>query len=189
MKKLFRQHIQPFLLRVIGASAVMFVFWQVAAFYKARVVSKLTQDINASPEKSTEREIIKKTSLVYYQLSNLMYYALLFIGGSISLSILGVSNTTIFTIVGATGLAMSLALQSYLSGVFSGVEISLNDWYRIGDQIRVHTFQTIQSFVEGRVVDFDLLRTTLFTPNKQVVTMPNDMITKSVIYFVDSNKK
>lgn len=185
MKSFFHEQILPFLLRVLGASSVMFLFWQVASFYKARILNKLEQDISKAP--ATEKETMKKTNLVYYELSNLMYFALLFIGASISLSILGVSNTTILTIVGATGLAMSLSLQSYLTGVVSGIEVSLNDWYSIGDNIRVLT--TGHSYIEGKVIDFNLLRTTLYTPTQQVVTLPNDMITKSVIYYVDTNKK
>lgn len=182
MKKFFVDHVRPFLFRLAAAFAVMFLFYQIALFYKAKVLSNLAVKVkNASPE---EREVVERTNLVYYELSNLVYYILLIIGASISLSILGFSNTTILTILGATGLAMSLALQSYLTAVISGVQVSLNDWYRIGDVIRVQ--QPNNTVLQGEVVDFDLLRTTLLTDAGATAAIPNDTITKSVIFYLPS---
>lgn len=182
MKSFFQDQVRPFLFRVAAASAIMFLFYQIASFYKAKILRNLAAKVANAPEK--EKNLVQRTNLVYYELSNLVYYVLLVIGAAISLSILGISNTTILTIFGATGLAMSLALQNYLTGVISGVEVSMNDWYSIGDDIRI--LQQNNAVLEGTVVDFDLLRTTLLTKDGMIATISNDVVTRSVIYYINN---
>lgn len=183
MKTFLRDHVRPFLFRLAAASAVMFLFYQIARFYKSKILSNLAAKVSNAPP--SEKNLVERTNLVYYELSNLVYYVLLLIGAAICLSILGISNTTILTIFGATGFAMSLALQNYLTSVISGVEVSMNDWYSIGDEIRI--LQQNNAVLEGTVVDFDLLRTTLVTPNGTIATISNDVVTRSVIYYLSTN--
>lgn len=184
--KWFHTHVKPFLYRFLLAAVVMFVFWEIAMFYKRKVLASLTS-VRGEAGTATIAPPTK-TTLVYYELSNLLYYVFIIIGAAISLSIIGVSNTAIFTVFGALGLAMSLAMQGYLSSVVSGIEISLNDWYSIGDTLKIVSGSSSLPTIQGEVIDFNLLRTVFLVPStatsggEDVVSLPNDVITKSAIY-------
>jgi small-conductance mechanosensitive channel len=188
--KLFDTHVKPFLYRLLLAAVVMFVFWEIAMFYKRKVLAALTavRVPSSSPGVPNTVGPPTKTTLVYYELSNLLYYVFIIIGAAISFSILGVSNTAIFTVFGALGLAMSLAMQGYLSAVVSGIEISLNNWYSIGDTLKIVSGGSQLPTIQGEVIDFNLLRTVFLIPStsaegaEDVVSIPNDVITKSAIY-------
>lgn len=92
----------------------------------------------------------------------------------IVLGILGVSPTSLLTIVGAVGLAFSLALQDILRNFFSGVYLLLERPFRVGDTIRVKEQQGV---VENIGVRTTILRT---TDNVQVL-VPNVLVFTEVV--------
>jgi small-conductance mechanosensitive channel len=91
------------------------------------------------------------------------------------LDILGLLGTpTLVTIVGAVGLAFSLALQDILKNFFSGVYLLLERPFRVGDTIKVKD--------QLGVVEHIGMRTTaLRTRDNVQVLVPNAMVFAEVV--------
>lgn len=120
-----------------------------------------------------------KIDIRYYEIGNIVYYLVIFIGFSISLAYLGLETTTLVTILGTLGLTLSLSLQSSLSNITSGIIISFNDLYQIGDTLEMNN-QT--NNIKGVVRDFTLFSTILsdVSTNKEII-VPNSLLQNNVI--------
>jgi small conductance mechanosensitive channel len=90
------------------------------------------------------------------------------------LGTLGVSAAGLLTLIGAVGLAFSLAMQDILKNFFSGVYLLLERPFRVGDTIRVKEQQGV---VENIGVRTTLLRT---ADNVQVL-VPNAIVFAEVV--------
>jgi small conductance mechanosensitive channel len=87
---------------------------------------------------------------------------------------LGVSPAGLVTIVGAVGLAFSLAMQDILKNFFSGVYLLLERPFRVGDTIRVRD-------QEGVVENIGVRTTSLRTPENVYVLVPNMIVFAEVV--------
>jgi small-conductance mechanosensitive channel len=96
------------------------------------------------------------------------------LGVLIVLGTLGAPPASLVTIVGAVGLAFSLAIQDILKNFFSGVYLLLERPFRVGDTIRVKDQEGI---VENIGVRTTMLRT---TDNVQVL-VPNALIFAEIV--------
>jgi small-conductance mechanosensitive channel len=92
----------------------------------------------------------------------------------IVLGILGVNPTSLLTIVGAVGLAFSLATQDILKNFFSGVYLLLERPFRVGDTIRIKDQQ-------GVVENIGVRTTRLRTLENVQVLVPNVMVFTEVV--------
>ncbi len=101
-------------------------------------------------------------------LAQLVRYAIL---GFVFLAVLqrfGVETTSIVAVIGATTLAIGLALQGTLSNVAAGVMLILFRPYRLGDFVEV-------AASSGKISDVGLFTTTLTTVDGVIVTLPNGL--------------
>ena len=98
-------------------------------------------------------------------------YAVLFI--TIAM-ILGVPATSFLTILASCGVAIGLALQGSLSNFAGGLMILFFKPFEIGDYIEADG-------KSGTVVDISVVYTTLLTPDRKRITMPNGTLTNSSI--------
>lgn len=83
-----------------------------------------------------------------------------------SLNILGVPMASIITVLGAAGLALSLALQQCLSNVAGGFIILVSKPFKAGDFIEING-------VTGEVEGISILYTRLLTPDNKLSYIPN----------------
>lgn len=90
------------------------------------------------------------------------------------LSALKVSTSSIIAAIGAAGLAIGLALKESLSNVAGGFLILLNKTFKIGDYISVGD-------IEGFVDSISIIQTTLLTTENKRVSIPNAMVTQSIV--------
>ncbi|MBO5576457.1 MAG: mechanosensitive ion channel family protein [Ruminococcus sp.] len=90
------------------------------------------------------------------------------------LSALQVSTSSIIAAIGAAGLAIGLALQNSLSNVAGGFIILLTKTFKIGDYISING-------VEGFVEAISILQTTILTMENKRVSIPNKMVTESIV--------
>ncbi len=95
-------------------------------------------------------------------------------GTLVVLGILGANPAGLVTIVGAVGLAFSLAIQDILKNFFSGVYLLLERPFRVGDTIRVKD-------QEGVVENVGVRTTTLRTLENVQVLVPNATIFAEVV--------
>lgn len=97
------------------------------------------------------------------------------VGGLVLLSGLGVSITPMLTALGVGGLAVALALQETLSNFFAGVHLLMEKSIRVGDLVKLESGQ------EGYVVDIGWRTTRIrMLPNNMVI-IPNNKITQSIL--------
>lgn len=87
---------------------------------------------------------------------------------------LGVTTSSIVAVLGAGGAAIALALKDSLGNVAGGLIILVNKPFSKGDTIEV-------SGMSGVVDSIDLLTTRLHTFDNKVVTVPNGILTNSIL--------
>ncbi|MDP2683362.1 MAG: mechanosensitive ion channel family protein [Deltaproteobacteria bacterium] len=97
------------------------------------------------------------------------------IGILIILSSLGISITPIITALGVGGLAVALALQDTLSNLFAGIHILVERPIRIGDYIK------LSSGEEGYVMDIGWRTTRIRMLANNVIIIPNNKLSQSII--------
>jgi small conductance mechanosensitive channel len=99
---------------------------------------------------------------------------ILVVGVFFVMGTLGVSQTTLFTLLGAAGLALSLAAQDILKNFFSGVYLLLERPFHVGDTIKVKDHL-------GTVENVGVRTTTLRTPDHVQVMVPNAVVFAEVV--------
>lgn len=106
--------------------------------------------------------------------TNSIYTVVLVIVAIIVLGKLGVPTASLVTILGASSLAVALALKDFLSNIAAGVVLVLQRPFVIGDLVEL-------SGTLGTVENIDLFNVKLKTPCNQVVYIPNGKLTKDKI--------
>lgn len=106
---------------------------------------------------------------------NIVRIVVLVVGSLIILHSLGISITPILATLGIGGLAVALALQDTLANLFAGFYIIVSRQVKIGDYIK------IESGEEGYVIDINWRTTQIRMLPNNVVLIPNDKLTKSII--------
>jgi small conductance mechanosensitive channel len=110
-------------------------------------------------------------------LSNLAYWLLLALVVVTAIEKAGVPATSIITVIGASTLAVGLALQGFLSNFAAGVIIVLFRYFRVGDYIEANG-------KAGTVEQISILETHLVTPDNRKVIIPNGkVIGDSIVNF------
>ena len=99
-------------------------------------------------------------------LSRMVRYALIVVVIIVVLQMFGVQTASLVAILGASALAVGLALQGTLGNVASGIMIALMRPYHIGDFVEVNG-------KEGLVTDLDLFFTEIETLDDRRVLVPN----------------
>ena len=97
------------------------------------------------------------------------------VGSLVLLSGLGVSITPILTALGVGGLAVALALQDTLSNFFAGLHLLMDEPIRVGDFVKLESGQ------EGYVEDIGWRTTRIRMLPNNIVIIPNNKITQSVL--------
>ncbi|MEB3232228.1 MAG: mechanosensitive ion channel domain-containing protein [Leptolyngbyaceae bacterium] len=102
--------------------------------------------------------------------SNTSYYSIMAFVVLAILGQLGIETTSLIALVGATGLAIGLALQGSLANFAAGLLLIIFRPFRVGDWIKVDG-------VSGYVEDLELLTTILRTLDNRTVIIPNSKLT------------
>jgi small conductance mechanosensitive channel len=100
--------------------------------------------------------------------------AIVVVGILVVLSTLGAPPASLVTVIGAVGLAFSLAIQDILKHFFSGVSLLLERPFRVGDTIRVKD-------QEGQVENIGVRTTALRTTDNVQVLVPNAVIFAEIV--------
>jgi len=101
-------------------------------------------------------------------------FGILALAGVTALEMTGVPSTSFLAVLGAAGLAISLALKDTLGHLAAGVVIVMARPFRVGDKIDVKG-------VAGTVVQVRLFTTTILTEDSTMALVPNSDITSNVI--------
>ncbi len=146
--------------RLLGVVLLLVGAWAVAAWIRKTVYRALN------------RPRFDQTLVRF--ISNAARWATLLLGVVAALSVFGIAPTSLAAVVGATGLAIGLALQGSLSNLAAGIMLLLLRPFKIGDTV------TIAGQL-GTVDDIELFHTKLDTPDNRRIVIPNGQIFGGVI--------
>lgn len=105
-------------------------------------------------------------------LGNLIQVGLLLLAIVLILPMFGVDWTALLTVLGAVGLAISLAFQDLLRNFIAGIYILIERPFTIGDEITIHTTPPI----EGTVQTLQMRIAILQSPDGVLVVVPNNTL-------------
>ncbi|MCB8985668.1 MAG: mechanosensitive ion channel [Ardenticatenaceae bacterium] len=111
---------------------------------------------------------------------NLVFYAILVITAVAALNTLGVATTSLVAIIGASALAIGLALEGALANFAAGVLLLFFRPFAVGDLVEI-----ADHF--GKVEEILIFSSILVTPDNKTVIIPNSQVTGSPI--VNYSKK
>ncbi len=108
----------------------------------------------------------------------LVHYAVLVIGAVLILQNAGINLTAFAIVASALGVGIGFGLQNIISNFISGLIIMLEQPIKVGDRIEL-------AGVEGRVESIGARRTTVVTPDRIAILVPNQrFITDNVTNYV-----
>ncbi len=169
---------------IVGSLFIFLIFLIVAKIIKNSISNETIIDPNIIDDESN----YASRSLVQHQIGSFVYYIILIIGAIFAVINLGINTTTIITILASMGLALGIAMQGTLSNVISGIIISMNNIFNIGDMIRINQLFN-NNTIYGKVIDFNLYFTTIVDPyTKLVINVPNSTIQNNLLTNVSRSK-
>lgn len=126
--------------------------------------------------KITKKALIKTTldEAMYKFILNVEKILLAIVLIVVLLGYMNVPTAPLVTILGAGGAAIALALKDSLGNIAGGILILANKPFKKGDEVDV-------AGINGEVDSIDLFVTTMKTFDNKVVSIPNGVITTSVI--------
>lgn len=90
---------------------------------------------------------------------------------------IGIPITSVVTVLGVAGLAVSLAIQDTLANVFGGILLLAAKTFASGDYVQINS-------LEGTVLKVDLMNTYLLTADNKHVRIPNkDVQTAPIVNY------
>ena len=99
----------------------------------------------------------------------------IWVGGVlVALRAVGVEVTAFLASLGIVGLAVALAAKTILSNVLTGVTLTADRNFRVGDRIEVRDYV-------GDVLEINLHKTVIRTRDNEIVMIPNDVLGREVI--------
>ena len=144
--------ISTWVLRIVGA-IVGFLVARMVAGWGAKAFRKMG-----------ERAKLDATLLSF--LTNVVRWSILGMAIVALLGIFGIETTSFAAAIGAIGLAVGLAFQGSLSNIASGVMLLIFRPFKVGDFIKV-------AGEAGTVAGIELMATTLDTPDRRRIIVPN----------------
>jgi len=150
------EKLTPFLINTLGALAVLIVGLWVATRIKNALINALSR---------THR--LDQTLVRFF--ASLAHYALMVLVLITTLGVFGVPTTSFAALIGASGLAIGLALQGTLSHVASGVMLLGVRPFKIGDYVET-------AGLAGTVKAISLFTTELSTVDNKKIIIPNSKV-------------
>lgn len=117
-------------------------------------------------------------------LSNIIVAVFMLISLFVILNILNLSDalTALLGTAGVAGLAVGLALQDPLVNLFSGVLMSVRDYYSVGDLVETNNYF-------GKILKINLRSTVILSPQGQEVIIPNKEVLQNPLVNFSHNGK
>ena len=155
-------------IRIVSAFTVFIVCYEIATLYREYLLRKWVVASN-----------LATANLLYYYISNLIYYSMVAGGLSISLYILQLMPALNITIIGMLGAMLWVIGNNMMSLYTSGISIISHSSFTIGQRLTLRRdMNTV--IVKGIVKDFNLTHTTLKVDDSLLI-VPNSMINSNIV--------
>jgi MscS family membrane protein len=148
------------------AGYIIVITWIVASF-----VDGLLDTYGTALAESTESELDDRIIDILQKIAK---YIIWFIGTLYILNLYQVNITPLIAGAGVIGIAIALAAQDLFSNFFGGAIIITDQPFKIGDRVLVND-------ILGDVVHIGPRSTRVVTLDRDIVTIPNNKITTSVV--------
>lgn len=162
------QTIKTFLPKVALSVLVFTVFYTIAYAYK----------------KTNKTDNDKR--LVQHEIKLITYYVILVFGALCAIIPLGIQPATLLAVFGTTGIAIALSMQGVLTNMVSGIYISVNSLFKLGDTIEI--VDSSGNHYKGPVASFNLFNTIINTDKDTTVTVPNTYIQNNMIKIINTSQ-
>jgi small-conductance mechanosensitive channel len=149
-----------FMLRFFTSAGIVVFSFLLASFLKGKVLSLRSI---AEPQRAGVLNLLAHT----------VYISVNVLGVLTALGVLGVNISALVAGLGLTGFAVGFALKDIISNLLAGILIILYSPFRIGDRIRVGSY-------EGKVVEINL-RYTVIENGEGKVLIPNSTMFTNII--------
>lgn len=126
------------------------------------------------------RKILEKSKIdksLHAFITNGIRVVFLIVLAIIILQEMGLNTSSLITVLGAGGAAIALALKDSLGNVAGGFLILINKPFKCGDLIAVNGSVDATGIVD----EIDLLHTKMHTGDNKIVTVPNGLMSSSVL--------
>ena len=108
---------------------------------------------------------------------------LLFVGIIVVLSCMGVPVTSLIALLSVTGLALSLAVQNFLSNVAGGLQLLVSQPFKAGDYVEAGN-------CAGTVQEIGLFYTKLHTVDNKLVQLPNStIVSQNIVNYSSEDRR
>ena len=146
---------------VIHLMAILAISWCLARFIEIFILSKSKRDDIAIYLPGLER--------------GLLYISALFIGLMIFLNLRGVSITGLYVSTGAAAALVAFALQRTLGDLFSGIALSIEHPFRLGDWVELN------DGTQGQIIDINWRATRIRAWDNATIIVPNSELAQQNI--------
>ena len=126
------------------------------------------------------RKILEKSKIdksLHAFITNGIRVVFLIVLAIIILQEMGLNTSSLITVLGAGGAAIALALKDSLGNIAGGFLILINKPFKCGDLIAVNGSVDATGIVD----EIDLLHTKMHTGDNKIVTVPNGLMSSSVL--------
>ncbi len=137
----------------------------IAVFVIGRIIAKW---LSQAVAKAMSKTKVEKTLIKF--VTNLVYIALLIFVIIAALGVMGIETASFAVVLGATGLAVGLALQGSLSNFAAGVLMMIFKPFKVGDFIEA-------GGALGVVKEIQIFNTILNSPDNIRIIVPNAQVT------------
>ena len=114
----------------------------------------------------------KYQNIAYDAVSDLIFYIIMIIGLLFSFINVGIQLSSILVLLSCAGLAIALGLQDVIKQLSAGIMILVHNMYKINDVVNINGNI-------GKVVEFNLFKTTISNPGNIKTVIPNHKISES----------
>lgn len=152
-----------------GAQRAVFVI--TGTWILASLVKNLVREYGLPIAERTDTDVDERVIRV---LDLTAVYVIWVAGILIALRELGIQVTAFLASLGIAGLAVALAAKTILSNVLTGVTLTADRNFRVGDRIEVEGYI-------GDVLEVNLHKTVIRTRDNEIVMIPNDVLGRKII--------
>lgn len=145
---------------IIGALVIFIIAWMISKWVRRLLINALTR--------------AHVDSLLAKFFANIARWGVVAFAVVTCMGTLGIETTSLAALIGATGLAVGLALQGNLGNLASGVLLLIFRPFKIGDSVVV-------AGQAGVVDGIDLFTTNLDTADNRRIIVPNNAIFSGII--------
>lgn len=182
-KPYIKSNILPYIIKIVLGLLVLFIMHLLGIYFSFAVLKYINQQKEKERLLQEKQKAFKKQFyLGYYLLADIIYYLFIGLGFLIILKLFGFEMSSIIALLGATGIAIGLGLQGILSDFASGIIISLDRTFFIGDYLEING-------MVGQVKKISIIYTTLEeVMTHKIIKIPNRMFQQGIVSNLSNEK-